>query len=80
MKFKLPPEVLSSLPDPDPQGVVRAIAGLRISPDGQCELIELNDMPLGGDDKEGKDEKEGDMDVDDYTPPTAESVEKNIYG
>ncbi len=77
MTFKLPPEVLSNLPDPDPQGVVRAIAGLRVSPDGQCELIELNDMPLGGSEDE---EKQEDMDVNDYTPPTAESVEQNIYG
>lgn len=62
MKIKLSKDVLGGLPAPDDQGLTRCMASLRITPEGEAELVELNDMPVPSDDdteREPEDESYG---------------------
>lgn len=51
MKITLSKEALSSLPDADSQGIVRVTATLRLGSNGSAELMEVNDSPVGDEEK-----------------------------
>lgn len=54
MEITLPEEVLGSLPSPDGQGIVRVTVSLKMGDGGEAEIVEINDVPVAGDDEEGE--------------------------
>lgn len=85
MEIDLPPEVLSGLPAPDSQGIVRVMVGMKVSPQGDCDLVEVNDMPVevGDDDQQGNDDSEdGEVQpgADDDSTPDLGAMADQIYG
>lgn len=66
MKLTLPQEALDALPEPDRDGVIRVTAGLKLSPDDEVRLVEINDFPVDGTiepDKEDPEEESAEPDV-----------------
>lgn len=54
MDITLPKEVLGNLPSPDGQGIVRVTVSLKMGDGGKAEIVEINDVPVAGDDEEGE--------------------------
>lgn len=54
MDITLPDEVVKNLPSPDGQGIVRVTVSLKMGDGGTAEIVEINDVPVGGDDEEGE--------------------------
>jgi hypothetical protein len=86
MDLELPEDVLSSLPEPDPKGVVRVTMGLRMNPEGGARVVEINDTPVAGDDSSEEEEPEetgGDDYSDDTSPasqmPDTRDVANSLY-
>lgn len=56
MDISLPKEILQSLPAPDDEGLVRVNAALKIGPDGEAEIVSINDKPLPTDSEDATDD------------------------
>lgn len=74
MKLTLSEEAMASLPEPASDGVIRVTAGLKLSPNGEVTLVELNDMPMDG----GSDEIE--PDGDEAGAPDLSAMADELYG
>lgn len=74
MKLSLSPDLAASLPEPDKDGIVRVTAGVKLSPDGEVRLVELNDMPVENGPE--NDEPEGKADE----IPDAGAMAEELYG
>lgn len=69
MKLDLPEDVIQGLPAPDSKGVVRINVGVRMSPDGSAQVVEINDTPVA-DEAEGE-EPDEEIGGDDYSDNAA---------
>jgi hypothetical protein len=74
--MKLPQELLAELPQPDSQGLIRVTAAIKVDPEGNASVVELNDHPV-----DDSSEKEG----DDHEPmperdlPDLSAAEDSFY-
>lgn len=50
MKITLPADVRDELPAPDSEGLVRVSVAMRVGKEGnEADVVEINDVPVGGD-------------------------------
>lgn len=71
MKLSLSKEAIAALPEPASDGVIRATAGLKLSPEGEVTLVEINDVPVNG---------ASDDDDDSSDAPNLGTMASELYG
>lgn len=62
MEISLDKAAIAKLPAPGEDGIIRCTAGLKMGSEGKPMLVELNDMPVGGDESPAEPKPE-DMDA-----------------
>lgn len=75
--MKLPKELLAELPQPDSQGLIRVTAAIKVDPEGNASVVELNDQPV--DDSSDKEESDDHEPMPERDLPDLSAAEDSFY-